>query len=72
MGAIARICQASGLPMEVFREAPGDNVSALIVFWYRAHHQHGGAADPVAEDLIAEVRAEEKAGQTTSHQPGRA
>ena len=37
-----------------------------------AHRQHGGEADPVADDLIAEVVAEEEAGQTVSHQPGRA
>lgn len=30
------------------------------------------AADPVADDLIAEAMAEEKAGQQFSHQPGRA
>ena len=69
---IARICEASGLPVDVFRVAPEDDVSGLIVFWYQAHRQHGGAADPVAEDLIAEARAEEEAGQTVSHRPGRA
>ena len=30
------------------------------------------ARDPVAEDLIAEVRAEDAAGQACSHKPGRA
>lgn len=69
---IERICEASGLPVEMFRDAPEDNVSGLIVGWYQAHRQHGGEADPVADDLIAEVVAEEKAGQTVSHQPGRA
>tara|TARA_Y100001972_G_scaffold82164_1_gene99982 strand:- start:16104 stop:16538 length:435 start_codon:yes stop_codon:yes gene_type:complete len=69
---IERICEASGLPVEMLRDAPEDNVSGLIVGWYQAHRQHGGEADPVADDLIAEVVAEEEAGQTVSHQPGRA
>lgn len=69
---VERICEASGLPVEMFRDAPEDNVSGLIVGWYQAHRKHGGEADPVADDLIAEVVAEEKAGQTVSHQPGRA
>lgn len=34
--------------------------------------QNGGDVDLVAEDLIAEVIAEDKAGQVVSHQPGRA
>jgi hypothetical protein len=70
--AIERICEASGLPVEMFRDAPEDHVSGLIVGWYRAHRQNGGEADPVAEDLISEVVAEDNAGQTVSHQPGRA
>jgi hypothetical protein len=69
---IERICEASGLPVEVFRDAPEDNVSGLIVGWYQANRQRGGDPDPVAEDLIFESMAEEKAGQYTSHKPGRA
>lgn len=69
---IERICEASGLPVEMFRDAPEDNVSGLIVGWYQAHRQHGGEPDPVAEDLIFEVVVEGNAGQHTSHAPGRA
>jgi hypothetical protein len=69
---IERICEASGLPVKTFRDAPEDNISKLIIGWYQAHRQHGGESDPVADDLIAEVVAEEKAGQKVSHQPGRA
>lgn len=69
---IERICEASGLPVELFRDAPEDNVSGLIVSWYQAHRQNGGEPDPVAEDLIAEVLAEDAAGQQISHAPGRA
>lgn len=69
---VERICEASGLGVEIFRDAPEDNVSGLIVGWYQAHRKNGGKADPIAEDLIAEVVAEEKAGQGISHHPGRA
>lgn len=69
---IERICAASGLPVEMFRDAPEDNVAGLIVAWYQAHRERGGASDPVAEDLIAEVLAEEAAGQRVSHRPGHA
>lgn len=69
---IERICEASNIPPELFRDAHEDNVSGLIVGWYQAHRKHGGEANPVADDLIAEVVAEEKVGQTVSHQPGRA
>lgn len=69
---VERICKASGLPVEMFRDTSEDNVAGLIVSWYQAHRQNGGAADPVAEDLICEVIEEEKAGQNVSYQPGRA
>jgi len=67
---VERICAASNLPVELFRDAPEDNVSGLIVSWYQAHRQNGGEPDPVAEDLIAEVLAEDAAGQQISHAPG--
>lgn len=69
---LEEICAASNLDPDLLRNAPEDNVSGLIVAWYQAHCQDGGAPDPVAEDLIAEVMAEEKAGQHSSHTPGRA
>lgn len=69
---IERICAASDLPVEVLRDGPEDNVSGLIVQWYGAHLAAGGERDPVQDDLIAEARAEDAAGQPYSHQPGRA
>ena len=72
LAVIERICEASGLPVEIFRDGPEDNIAELIIRWYEMHLQDGGEADPVAEDLLAEAIAEEKAGQTVSHQPGRA
>lgn len=47
-------------------------MAALITTWYSAHCSAGGDADPVAEDLLAEVRAEDAAGQHYSHKPGHA
>jgi len=58
---IERICEASGIDIALFREGPEDNVSGLIVGWYRAHREAGGAADPVQEALLREVVAEDAA-----------
>jgi len=68
---IEAICQASGLDPAHLKEGPEDNVSGLIIQWYIAHRQNGGEKDPTAEDLIAEVQAEDAAGQAFSHRPGR-
>ena len=69
---IERIEQESGLPAGFFMSQEEDAVAALITTWYSAHRAAGGEQDPVAEDLIAEVRAEDAAGQHYSHKPGRA
>ena len=49
-----------------------DALGELISTWYNRHIAAGGARDPVADDLIAEVGAEDAAGQPYSHTPGRA
>ncbi len=69
---IERICQASNLPTEIFRDAPEDNIARLIVTWYTHHRAAGGDPDPTAEDLLAEVNTEDKLGSGISFQPGRA
>jgi len=69
---IERICEASGIDIDMLKGGPEDNVARLVVAWYAEHRRHGGAPDPTAEDLLAEVRAEDAAGQRVSHQPGRA
>ena len=69
---IERICEASGIDIAVFRDQPEDNVARLITHWYAAHLEHGGARDPVADSLLAEVLAEELAGQHFSLPGGRA
>ena len=61
-----------GFAVELFRDGPEDNVAGLLMTWYRAHRNGGGALDPVAEDLIAEAAAEDAAGQPYSHAPGSA
>ena len=69
---IERIERESGLPAGFFMGHPEDAVASLMTSWYAEHLKAGGARDPVAEDLIAEVRAEDAAGQACSHKPGRA
>lgn len=71
-GPIERICEASGISVDVLKDGPEDNVAGLIAAWYDEHRKHGGALDATAEDLLAEIKAEDAAGQTVSHQPGRA
>lgn len=56
----------------IFRDAPEDNLAALLDAWYREHLARGGKADPVQEDLIAEAIAENQLGGGLSHSPGRA
>ena len=58
---IERVCRANNLPVELLREGPEDNVAGLLIGWYSSHRTAGGAPDPVAEDLLAEVQAEAKA-----------
>lgn len=69
---IERIEAQSGLPAGFFMGQHEDAVASLITTWYSAHRAAGGDPDPVAEDLLAEVRSEDAAGQPYSHQPGRA
>ena len=69
---IARIEAASNLPAGFFMEQPEDALAALITTWYSQHLAAGGERDEVADDLIAEVRAEDAAGQHNSYPAGRA
>lgn len=69
---IERIEAESGLPAGFFMSQPEDAVAALITTWYSQHLAAGGERDEVADDLIAEVRAEDAAGQHNSYPAGRA
>lgn len=66
---IGRICAVNGLDPSALTE---DQVSAVIVAWYRAHLEQGGERDIVQDDLIREVAAEEARGGGFSYPPGRA
>lgn len=68
--AVERIEAASGLPQGFFMGQDEDALGSLIATWYATHLQAGGARDPVADDILAEVRAEDAAGQPFSHAPG--
>lgn len=59
---IGRVCAASGIDLALLRDTPEDNVADLIVAWYAEHLRRGGEPDPVAEQLAAEVRAEDGHG----------
>lgn len=50
---VERICAASGVPVELFRDGPEDNVAGLLMTWYRAHRAGGGALDPVEIFLLS-------------------
>lgn len=66
---IERVCEASGIDVRLLRDGPEDDVGGLIVAWYARHRELGGDEDPVAEQLIAEVAAEDLYGEA-SVQPG--
>ena len=67
---IQRTCEASGIPTAMFGETSEDNVCELITRWYHEHREHGGRPDPVAKEMLAEVRFEEASGLTASLKPG--
>lgn len=69
---IDKICVASGIDAGLLRDQHEDNVASLLTQWYQLHLETGGERDPVADDLISEVLAEDAAGQSFSLPPGRA
>ena len=69
---ILKICQASGIDPGLMKTGPEENVSGLVVAWYVAHRDDGGAPDQAAEEIMREVLAEEIAGQKFSYPPGSA
>lgn len=54
--AIERICEASDISLNVTEPTEEDvrSLVSLIVTWYSAHLEHGGAHDAAADRLIAE------------------
>lgn len=57
-GPIERICEANGIESEDLLEEAGETFSELLIAWYKAHLDNGGAPDPVEEQIQAEVEAE--------------
>lgn len=72
LAAVSAIEQASGLPDGELMRQHEDVLAEIITRWYSAHRAAGGEPDPTAEDLLAEVRAEDARGGGYSHRPGRA
>lgn len=70
IAVIERVEHESGLPPGYFMGRHEEAMAALIVTWYEAHRKAGGERDLLAEDLIAEVKAEDAAGHPFSHPPG--
>jgi hypothetical protein len=70
---VEKICHHNRLSVDLFKNASEDNVAALIVAWYARHREAGGDPDPVTEEYLAEVKAENLAGlivapiTTTNH-----
>lgn len=69
---VKAICDTSGIDISIFRDQSEDNVSQLLTTWYAEHRKRGGDPDPVMEDLIAEIAAEDATGSGISHKPGAA
>jgi hypothetical protein len=59
---LERICEANDLDISTLTGDDEDIVGGFLNAWYRAHRESGGAPDPVQEQLIAEVDAEEAFG----------
>jgi hypothetical protein len=68
---IRRVCEASQIDADTVLHNE-DNLVELITSWYFMNCDNGGESDPIAEDLILEVHAEDAFGGGISHQPGRA
>lgn len=58
---VERVCEANDIDADTF--LTDDNIGALLGAWYQAHRASGGAPDPVQEQLLAEVEAEEEFGR---------
>lgn len=59
---IDQISVASALPVEALRNVGMDILGQIINSWYLSHLSHGGAPNPVQEQLQAEAMAAEQYG----------
>lgn len=51
--AIERLCEASGIDVNIFKLSDPSNVARLINHWYDIHRQNGGAIDLVKEEAMS-------------------
>jgi hypothetical protein len=71
LSVVTEICEQSGIEPEAVLGVE-DSISTFLIEWYLMHRDAGREIDPVAEELIEEVRLEDKHGGGVSHQPGTA
>lgn len=69
---LEQIAAASGDAAAALMQSGDDGLATIITAWYHAARARGEPADPVAEDIAAEVAAEDAVGQHVSLPPGRA
>lgn len=69
---IELICTANNMDSNFFIDNPENVIATFVNAWYAQHLALGGEKDPVQEELIAEVIAEDKYGGGFSHEPGTA
>ena len=55
---LVRVCEKNGVdPEQIISDE--DNISTLLVVWYKAHTENGGALDLVCEEIFGEVLLED-------------
>lgn len=69
---LEQIAAASDDAVGELMRSGDDGLATVITAWYHAARARGEPPDPVAEDLVAEILAEDAAGQRVSLPPGRA
>lgn len=69
---VEAICEASGIDVSIYRDSHEDNVAELLTVWYTEHLARGGDPDPVMQEIVSEIRAEDALGGGISHKPGSA
>ncbi len=53
---VGRVCEESGVSARELALGPNEDLIAFLVAWYNAQLRLGGAANPVAEALEAEMQ----------------
>lgn len=69
---IKKICDASNIPFEVFKDGPINNALSLIMGWYDIHIQAGGERNAALDDIWAEARIYFQRGQSIIPDSGNA